>query len=118
MKCPTTRLVDVVLLEARVRNGLRQMGFCVGETANSPIVAVEVGDQDRMFRFWKHLFVAGVFTNPVTVPAVPPNGDLIRTSYMASHTDEQIDRVLEVFETVGKREGLLDGSLEGAARRR
>ena len=102
----------------RVRDGLRQMGLRVGETANSPIVAVLVGDQDRLLRFWKLLFEAGLFTNPVPVPAVPPNGDLIRMSFMASHTDQQIDQVLERFEAVGKRLGVLDGSLEGVARRR
>ena len=118
METEPERRERVLQLADRVRNGLRQMGFRVGETSNSPIVAVLVGDQDRLLRFWKLLFEIGLFTNPVTVPAVPPNMDLIRMSFMASHTDEQIDQVMERFETVGKQLGLLDGNLEGVARRR
>lgn len=96
----------------RVRSELQRMGYVVGAT-ETPIVPVVVGDQERLFRFWKALFEAGVFTNPVTGPAVPPGMDLIRTSYMATHTDEQIDRVLDIFERVGKRMGLLGGAHEG-----
>ena len=118
METEPERRERVLQCADRVKNSLQQMGFHVGDTKNSPIVPVVVGDQDRLLRFWKALFEGGLFTNPVTVPAVPPNMDLIRTSYMASHTDEQIDQVLEIFETVGKKEGLLDGSLEGVARRR
>jgi len=89
-----------------VRRGLTDMGFAVGPT-QTPIVPVIVGDQDQLFRFWKLLFDYGLFTNPVTVPAVPPNMDLIRTSYMATHTDEQITRVLDIFERAGRVMGLL-----------
>ncbi|MEM7198779.1 MAG: pyridoxal phosphate-dependent aminotransferase family protein [Planctomycetota bacterium] len=90
----------------RVRIGLERMGYTVGPT-ETPIVPIIIGDQDRLFGFWKALFDAGLFTNPVTAPAVPMGMDLIRTSYMATHTDEQLDRVLDIFETVGRRMGLL-----------
>ncbi len=89
-----------------VRDGLADLGFEVGRT-ESPIVPVVVGEQDRLFWFWKRLFDLGVFTNPVTSPAVPPNMDLIRTSYMASHTREQLDRVLSIFEQAGTECGLI-----------
>ena len=56
---------------------------------------------------WKLLFDAGVFVNPVLSPGVPAGHELLRTSYMATHTDEQLDRVLEVFEKVGKQVGLI-----------
>lgn len=49
------------------------------------------------FGFWKLLFDEGVFTNPVIPPAVPEGECLIRTSYMATHTDRELDMVLEVF---------------------
>ncbi|MCC6669686.1 MAG: pyridoxal phosphate-dependent aminotransferase family protein [Planctomycetes bacterium] len=90
----------------RVRRGLAEMGFRVGPTETA-IIPVIVGEQTRMFRVWKALFDGGLFINPVTVPAVPPGMDLIRTSYMATHSDEQIDRVLEVFGRVGRELGLL-----------
>jgi len=46
---------------------------------------------------WKELFDAGIFVNPVISPAVPEGSQLLRTSYMATHTDEQMSRVLETF---------------------
>jgi 7-keto-8-aminopelargonate synthetase-like enzyme len=56
---------------------------------------------------WKRLFEEGVFVNPVISPAVAPGHQLLRTSYMASHTDEQLDRVLEIFKKVGKEVGII-----------
>ena len=55
----------------RVRQGLRQHGFVVGGTKDSPIVPVVIGDQERMLRMWRMLFECGLFTNAVTQPAVP-----------------------------------------------
>ena len=57
--------------------------------------------------FWKTLFDEGVFTNPVVSPAVPENSCRIRTSYIATHTREQLDFVLEKFEKVGRAMGLI-----------
>ncbi len=56
---------------------------------------------------WKMLFDAGVFVNPVLSPGVQPGRELLRTSYMATHTDEQLDRVLEIFAGVGRAVGLI-----------
>jgi 7-keto-8-aminopelargonate synthetase-like enzyme len=53
------------------------------------------------------LFEAGVFVNPVISPAVPPGMQLLRTSYMATHTDEQLDRVLEIFYQIGKKMAII-----------
>jgi 8-amino-7-oxononanoate synthase len=53
------------------------------------------------------LFDCGLFTNAVTQPAVPAGQDLIRTSFIASHTDEQIEQVLTRFADAGRRTGLL-----------
>jgi 8-amino-7-oxononanoate synthase len=97
----------VLQLAHRVRTGLSQMGFQTAGTLASPIVPVIVGDQDRMLHLWRTLFDCGLFTNAVTQPAVPAGTDLIRTSYMASHTDQQIDEVLERFAKAGQRSGLI-----------
>jgi 8-amino-7-oxononanoate synthase len=86
----------------RVRRELKGMGFNVGPS-QTPIVPVIVGDRDRTVLAWNMLFQAGLYTNCVLSPAVPQGMDLLRTSYMATHTDEQIDRVLEIFHTVGKQ---------------
>ncbi len=70
----------------------------------------------RCFAFWKDLLEAGVFTNAVIPPAVPPGQSLMRTSYMATHSDEELDRVLGAFETVGLRHGIIaPGGMRGPA---
>jgi 7-keto-8-aminopelargonate synthetase-like enzyme len=61
----------------------------------------------KTFQFWRMLTDAGLFTNPVVSPAVPKGQALIRTSYTATHTDEHLDRVLEIFERVGKETGVI-----------
>ncbi|MCJ7736016.1 MAG: 8-amino-7-oxononanoate synthase, partial [Anaerolineae bacterium] len=56
---------------------------------------------------WKALYEAGLYTNPVIAPAVPAELSRLRTSYMATHTDEQIDRVISIFAEVGAGLGLI-----------
>lgn len=92
------RLVDI---GAFMRERYRELGFNIG-ASQSPIIPIIIGDDDKTLRFWKALFDAGVYTNPVLSPAVPPGLQLLRTSYMATHTDEQLDRVLATFAEVGK----------------
>ena len=98
----------------KVRNGLRKIGFHTGGATYSPIVPVHIGDQNRMFAMWKTLFECGLFTNPVTQPAVPVGADMIRTSYMATHTDRHVEQILERFAEAGARVGILSQSHEGA----
>lgn len=89
-----------------VRNGLNAMGFDTGNS-NTPIVPVIVGDDLRTIGLWKTLFEGGIFVNPVISPAVQPGRQLLRTSYMASHTDDQVDRILDAFEKAGKQLGMI-----------
>jgi len=97
----------VLQLADRVRTELSRIGYRTAGTKDSPIVPVIVGDQDRVMRLWRTLFECGLFTNAVTQPAVPMGTDLIRTSYMASHTDEQIAEVIRRFELAGQQLGLI-----------
>ncbi len=85
----------------RMQEGLRSLGYDLGET-ETPIIPVLIGELEETFVFWKELFDAGVFTNPVTPPAVPDNSCRLRISLMATHTDEQIDFALEAFSRVGR----------------
>ena len=73
-------------------------------------IPIMIGDDDRTMALWKLLFDAGGYTNAILQPAVPPNKSLLRTSYMATHTDAQLDRVLEAFHKIGKQVGLIYGS--------
>ena len=86
----------------KMMEGFRAIGFEIGPT-ETPIIPVLVGPMDKTFRFWRELFDAGVFTNPVVPPAVPEGSCRLRTSYMATHTDEQLDFVLECIERIGKK---------------
>ncbi len=86
--------------------GYRDLGFNIGGT-QTPIIPIIVGDDDKCFEFWKELYENGVYTNPVIAPAVPHGMALLRTSYMASHTREQLQRALDVFAKVGKTVGVI-----------
>jgi len=90
----------------RMRKGFREMGFDIGPT-ETPIVPILVGPLDLTFIFWRDLFDAGVFTNPVIPPAVPEGSCRLRTSYMATHTDEQLEHVLEAVGEIGTRLGVI-----------
>jgi 7-keto-8-aminopelargonate synthetase-like enzyme len=90
----------------RLQHGLRALGFDIGPTA-TPIVPVLIGPLERTFLFWRKLFEAGVFTNPIVPPAVPPSQCRLRTSLMATHTAQQIDHALEVFGRLGKELGVI-----------
>lgn len=100
------RIERVNKIGERMRNAFREMGFNIGNS-QSPIVPIIIGDDEKTFLTWRLLFENGVFVNPVISPAVPPGMQLLRTSYMATHTDEQLDRVLEIFYKVGKMVGLI-----------
>lgn len=89
-----------------MRNGLREMGYDVGPS-NTPIVPVIIGDDFRTMIAWHALINEGVYTNPVGPPGVPPNQSLLRTSYMATHQREHLDRALAGFKVVGNNLGLI-----------
>jgi len=90
----------------RLQEGFRQLGFDIGPT-RTPIVPVLVGPLEDTFRFWRKLFDVGVFTNPVVPPAVPQSACRLRTSVMATHTDDQIDSALEAFGKIGRDLGVV-----------
>jgi len=90
----------------RMQKEFRNLGFNIGKT-ETPIVPIVVGQDLDAFAFWKALFDNGVFTNPVISPAVPPGQAMIRTSYTATHTDEHLDRIVEVVAKVGREKGLI-----------
>lgn len=79
----------------------KAMGYNTGDS-NTPVIPLHVGNMMTAFQMWKRLGEEGVFINPVVPPAVPPNSCLIRTSFMATHTREQLDFALDKFRLVGK----------------
>jgi len=90
----------------RMHKEFKALGFNIGNS-QTPIIPIYIGDDIKTFQFWKMLSDEGIFTNPIISPAVPPGSQLLRTSYTATHTDEQLNKVLEVFERVGKKIGVI-----------
>jgi 7-keto-8-aminopelargonate synthetase-like enzyme len=90
----------------RMLKGFRDLGFETGPS-ETPIIPVIVGENETAFKMAMMLQEEGVFVNVAISPAVPEGHALIRTSYMATHTAEQLDRVLAAFEKVGKALGLI-----------
>jgi 8-amino-7-oxononanoate synthase len=90
----------------KMLNGFRSLGFQTGHS-QTPIIPVIVGDDEKAFMMAMMLQEEGVFVNVAVTPAVPAGMALIRTSYMATHTDEHLDIVLDAFEKVGKKLGLI-----------
>ncbi|MEZ5360531.1 MAG: pyridoxal phosphate-dependent aminotransferase family protein [Candidatus Zixiibacteriota bacterium] len=90
----------------KMHKGLRDLGYDIGNT-ETPVVPIMIGDDMTCFRLWKDLSDEGIFANAVVPPAVAPKMSLIRTSYTATHTDKQLDRVLETFARLGKKYGVL-----------
>jgi len=93
---------------AYLRQGFRDLGLQViepgklpdGTEANTPVVPVMVGEDWQAVLLWKALFDAGVYTNVALHPAVPRGAALLRTSLMATHRREHLDRALGVFQRV------------------
>ena len=101
----------VLALADRARAGLKELGFNTGPASLGPIVPVILGERERTFHAWKFLMDAGVFVNPITSPAVPAGLDLLRCSFMASHTDQHLDSFLASFAVLAER---LQDALEQA----
>ena len=82
------------------------MGFDTGQSA-SPVIPLVVGEDVTAFKMNFRLQEEGVFVNPVVSPGVPEGRALIRTSYMATHTRDHLDRALEIIRNVGREMGVI-----------
>ncbi|MCE5194752.1 MAG: pyridoxal phosphate-dependent aminotransferase family protein [Nitrospiraceae bacterium] len=90
----------------KMLKGFRDLGFEIGPS-ETPIIPVIVGEDENAFKMAMMLQEEGIFANVAVNPAVPAGKALIRTSYMATHTDEHLDLVLDIFAKVGKSLGLI-----------
>jgi 8-amino-7-oxononanoate synthase len=90
----------------KMKTGFQAMGYNTAQT-QTPIIPIMIMDDDRAFMLWKMLREEGIFTNPVIYPAVPKGQALIRTSYSATHTDEELETVLTSFKKCGQMLGLI-----------
>lgn len=99
LKSEPQRQKALIAIADYMRQKLREAGvpFVEGSTAIIPIYTY---DMERTFVVTRQLFERGVYVNPVIPPAVPEGGCMLRTSYTATHTREQMDRAAAVFRQV------------------
>jgi len=100
------RVTRLIRNANKMRTLLKAEGFNVidGRTAIVPVI---VGDDTIAFKMWRMLYDDGVFVNVFIPPGVPPGRQMMRTSYMATHEDEHLDKILEIFRDTGKKLGLI-----------
>ena len=101
------RIDNLISNSNKMREGFKKMGFKIidGKTAIVPVI---LGDDMLVFKFWRKLFDAGIFVNAFISPGVPPSMAMLRTSYMATHEDEHLNKILEVFGDIGREMKIID----------
>ncbi|MCX7868860.1 MAG: aminotransferase class I/II-fold pyridoxal phosphate-dependent enzyme [Terrimicrobiaceae bacterium] len=101
----------------KMHEGFKSIGFKIGST-QTPIVPILIGSEAKTFTFTQRLYEEGVFATPAIYPAVRYGEAIVRTSYMATHTDDDLDRVLEIFEKLARELGTFDDPAYTGANRR
>jgi 8-amino-7-oxononanoate synthase len=100
------RIARLGTIGDRMRKAYAELGFDIGPSQTS-IIPIIIGDDLRALLVWKRLYDEGVYTNVFVPPGVPHNQSLLRTSYMATHTDEHLDEILEIMARVGREANLI-----------
>jgi 8-amino-7-oxononanoate synthase len=100
------RVAKLIYNADKMRKGFTELGFNVidGRTAIVPVI---VGDDLLAFKMWRMLYDAGVFVNVFISPGVPQGRQMMRTSYMATHEEKHLNKILDVFGDVGKKLGII-----------
>lgn len=106
LKAEPERITRLLANAEKMRKGFKEMGFNVIDSRTA-IVPVVLGEDDLVFAYWRKLFDSGIFVNAFISPGVPPGMAMLRTSYMATHEDKHLDRILEVFGDIGKEMGFI-----------
>ena len=91
----------------KMHEGFKRIGFKIG-TTKTPIVPILIGSEAKAFAFTQRLYEEGIFATPAIYPAVRYGEAIVRTSFMATHTDSDLDRVLEIFEKLARELGTFD----------
>jgi 7-keto-8-aminopelargonate synthetase-like enzyme len=91
----------------KMHEGFKSIGFKIGST-QTPIVPILIGSEAKAFAFAQRLYEEGVFATPAIYPAVRYGEAIVRTSFMSSHTDEDLDKVLDIFAKIARELGTFD----------
>ena len=99
--------VDKLMHNARtMRSGLKALGYNVSDH-DTAVVSIVIGDTEKVLKMWRMIFEEGVFVNAFIRPGVPPGMEMLRTSYMATHEQHHLDKILEVLANIGKKFGVI-----------
>ncbi|HXW91068.1 MAG TPA: glycine C-acetyltransferase [Terriglobales bacterium] len=92
---------------------LALLGFDIGgkstPQSETPITPIILGDGKLTMDFSRALFEEGVLGTGITFPTVPEGKARIRTIMTATHSQQQLQRALEVLQRVGQRMGVVGG---------
>ena len=99
LKDEPERVVHLNTVAEHMRKGFKEIHIPIRDS-QAPIIPVFTFENNRTFLITRRLLEEGVYVNPVICPAVPPGQCILRTSYTATHTTEQMDRALTMFEKV------------------
>jgi 8-amino-7-oxononanoate synthase len=91
-----------------MRERLNDAGFDTGPS-ETPIIPAVVGEDMAAFKMCRRMVEEGVFVNPVVSPAVEPGNALIRLSLMATHTQDQIHKAMDIMVKVGRELDIIPG---------
>jgi len=100
------RITKLISNADKMRKGFKELGYTVIDS-NTGIVPVVLGEVELTLVFWRKLYDKGVFVNAFVPPGVPPTLSMLRTSYMATHENEHLDAILNIFQEVGIELGIL-----------
>lgn len=106
MQAEPERIEQLIKNADRVRQALKGLGFRLMESRTA-IVSVVIADQDKTLVFGRKLYDAGVFVNVFVRPGVMPGHEMLRTSYMSTHKEEHLDKIVTEFERIGKELGVI-----------
>ena len=100
------RRANLMKTANKMNAAFKDIGYNTNKS-ETPIIPLTVGNDLTAFKMWRMLFDEGIFASPVVTPAVPEGRAIIRTSYMATHTDDHLNFILEKFKKVGKSLGVI-----------
>ncbi|MDR3111573.1 MAG: aminotransferase class I/II-fold pyridoxal phosphate-dependent enzyme [Elusimicrobiota bacterium] len=100
------RRINLLKNAKTMKEAFRSLGFNTNNS-DSPIIPLTVGTDEIAFKMWKYLFDEGIFASPVVTPAVPEGQAIIRTSFMATHSQKHLEFTIEKFKKVGKILGII-----------
>jgi aspartate aminotransferase-like enzyme len=107
MQAEPERIAQLWRNTRKMHEGFKSIGFKIGST-QTPIGPILIGSEAKAFAFSQRLFEEGVFATPAIYPAVRYGEAIVRTSFMSSHTDEDLDHVLDIFAKIAKELGTFD----------